>query len=203
MREFHPYGEFIPPLAHSMIIGSFPIGKFTRPSRRHEIKKHEIDFFFGGEKNLLWKLLGSVFETDLSSKEAIVNLLKKEGIAIGDVIKSCHRKNGSASDADLYDIEWNTSLLDTIKRHGIKKVFFTSKKVEVWFNKLFPDTPYLEKITLISPSAQSVRALGHRSDFLEWQKNNPQTNKFEFILLFYRKIFNQKLSSRTAKNLKV
>ena len=59
-----------------MIVGSFPIGKFTDPKRRHEI----------------------------------------------NVIKSCRRVKGSASDSDLYDIKWNLGLLDTIKKHHIKKI---------------------------------------------------------------------------------
>jgi len=189
MREIHPYGEFIPARPRCMIIGSFPIGKFTDPRRRHEIKQNEFDFFFGGEKNLLWKLLAEVFKTRLHSRSDIVKLLTRKGIAIGDVIRSCKRKNKGASDVDLYDIEWNQDLLNVLREHNIQKVFFTSKKVEVWFNKLFPDSKDLDKITLISPSAQSIRALPQRQDFKLWLKGHPQENKFVFILEDYKKKF--------------
>lgn len=189
MREIHPYGEFIPPKPKCMIIGSFPIGKFTDPDRRHEIKSNEFDFFFGGEKNLLWKLLAEVFEVKLQTRNDIINLLKKKKMAVGDVISSCKRKNKSASDVDLFDMEWNVRLLEIIRKNHIQKVFFTSRKVEQWFNRLFPETPDLEKVTLISPSAQSIRALSQREDYRRWIKRHPKDNKFLFILFDYKKKF--------------
>lgn len=185
----HPYGEFIPPKSRCMIIGSFPIGKFTDPARRHEIKSNEVDFFFGGEKNLLWKLLAEVFEVNLQSREDIIKLLKMKKIAVGDVIRSCRRKQKGASDVDLFDIEWNDGLLRVIRKNHIQKVFFTSRKVELWFNKMFPDSHDLEKVTLISPSAQSIRALPQRQDYQRWVKHHPAENKFSFILLDYKKKF--------------
>lgn len=189
MRELHPYGEFIPKKAKAMIVGSFPIGKFSNPKRRKEIKSHEYDFFFGGEKNLLWKLLAYAWDYKIHSKEDIIEMLTKKQLAIGDVIKSCHRKNGGASDADLFDIEWNHDLMDIIQDHGIKKIYFTSKKVEYWFHRLFPEAEGLEEITLISPSGQSIRSLGKRFDFRQWLNKNPGVPKVQFIYEFYRKKF--------------
>lgn len=172
-----------------MIIGTFPIGKFTDPKRKSEIKSHEFDFFFGGEKNLLWKLLGAVFNLPVKTREDIIKLITKKQLAIGDLILSCCRKNGGASDADLYDIKWNKELIDVIRKNKINKLFFTSKKVENSFEKLFPDTDDLIKITLISPSAQSVRSLSKRIDFSNWVKANPDAPKFDFILQDYRQKF--------------
>lgn len=189
MREKHPYGEFIPKHPRLMIVGSFPIGKFTNPQRRCEIKSNEYDFFFGGEKNLFWKLLGEVFNVSLNSSDNIKKFLQEKGIAIGDVIHSCRRKAGGGSDSNLYDIEWNKNLLKIIENNKIKKIYFTSKKVEQWFNGLFPDTNHLNKITLISPSAQSVRSITRREDFKVWLKRNPHKPKFNFILEDYRSKF--------------
>lgn len=189
MREKHPYGEFIPRRAKSMIIGSFPIGKFSDPKRRHEIKPHEFEFFFGGEKNLLWKLLADVFNLTFKNRDDIKKFLTSKGIAIGDVIISCRRKEGGGSDSDLYDIIWNEDLLEKIRAHKIRRVFFTSKKVESWFNRLFPESDDIEKITLISPSAQSVRSIPRRADYQEWLKENPNEKIYQFILSFYRSKF--------------
>lgn len=189
MREKHPYDEFIPRHSRSMIVGSFPIGKFSDPKRRHEIKPHEFEFFFGGEKNLLWRLLGDVFGVTFKSSRDIKKLLSSKGIAIGDVIKSCRRKKGGGSDSDLYDIIWNEDLLRKIRANKIKKVFFTSKKVETWFNRLFPESDDLEKITLISPSAQSVRSIPRRADYQAWLKANPKEKIYQFILATYREKF--------------
>lgn len=169
-----------------MIVGSFPIAKFSNPKKRSEIKPHELDFFFGGEKNLLWKLLGLCFDRDLKSKKDVIRLLEDQGIAVGDVIKACRRKNGGGSDSDLYQIKWNNDLIDIIRDNGIKKVFFTSRKVEVWFNKLFPESSDIEKVTLISPSGQSVRSLSHHPDYEDWEKLHRGEPKFNFILTNYR-----------------
>lgn len=188
-REFHPYGDFIPRTPRLMIIGTFPIAKFTDPTRRGEIKEHEFDFFFGGEKNLLWKLLGKVFNRSLTCKEEIISLLEREGIAIGDLVKSCRRKNGRSSDSDLYDIEWNKELIKLIRDHHIKKLFFTSKKVEQLFNKLFPESTDLVKVRLISPSAQAARSLYCEPGFNDWRKRHPTEKSFKFILTIYRHKF--------------
>lgn len=186
MIELHPYGEFIPSHPRFMIIGSFPIGKFTNPKKKSEIKPHEIDFFFGGEKNLLWKLLAECFEVELKTKRDIVNFLETEGIAIGDLILACRRKKESASDSALYKIDWNKNLLRQIKGHHIQKVFFTSRKVETWFKRLFPEAQGFERVTLISPSAQSVRSLSRNPDFKVWERKHPGEPKFNFILTDYR-----------------
>lgn len=189
MIEVHPYGEFIPPNARWMIIGSFPISKFTNPKKHSLIGTHEMDFFFGGEKNLLWKLLGKCFERDLRSKKEVVSFLMEKRIAMGDVINSCHRKDGSSSDNDLRKIVWNHGLLKQIENHRIKKLFFTSRQVELWFNKLFPDTQNLEKVTLISPSGQSIRALSRHPNYRSWEKTHRGDPKFNFILEDYRSKF--------------
>jgi len=192
LREYHPYGEFVPKNASAMIIGSFPIGKFSNPKRSHEIKKHEFNIFFGGEKNLLWKLLGAVFNMPVSSKSEIRSLLISQGLAIGDVIRSCKRKNGGGSDTDLYDIEWNMELIDVIRKKKIKKLFFTSRKVEIWFNKIFKDTDDLVKISLISPSGQSIRSITRREDFRAWEKTHKLEPKVNFIFYDYQLKFNPK-----------
>lgn len=189
MIERHPYGEFIPRSPRCMIIGSFPIGKFTNPSRKKEIKPHEHDFFFGGEKNLLWKLIGHAFDRELVTKEQIVQLLETYGIAIGDVIHCCKRKKGSASDADLYEIQWNQQLLQVIDQNHIEVIYFTSRKVENWFERLFPESQHLEKINLISPSAQSLRSLGRNQEYLSWKEKYPQRAALDFLKDHYRKKF--------------
>lgn len=190
MREKHPYGAvYLPKNPKAMLIGSFPIGKFSNPKRQKEIKPHEHDFYFGGERNLLWKLLGDVFNRTINTRDEIVSMLEEHGLGIGDVIHSCRRKNGGGSDADLYDIEWNKDLLRTIDEHHIKLLFFTSKSVEVWFKRLFPDTDHLTKISLITPSGQVLRSLPKREDFQKWVKKHPNRNKYDFIRDDYKRKF--------------
>lgn len=189
MIERHPYGTFIPKGARGMIIGSFPIGKFSHPSRRQEIKAHEIDYFFGGEKNLLWKLLSDVFKTEIKTKKQIRSFLTERKLAIGDVIRSCSRINGGGSDSDLTNIEWNYDLLGLLKKHKIEVLFFTSKKVESWFERLFPGENEFVKIRLHSPSAQSARALVRNPEYIKWKDKNPAGRTYQFLTQDYGKKF--------------
>lgn len=189
--EHHPFGEFIPRDAQGMIIGSFPIGKFTDPARSHEIKSHEFKFFFGGEKNLLWKLISHARKWDIHETKDIVEMLEDLKLGVGDVIVSCRRKNGGASDSDLYEIQFNHELLKVIRKHKIKILYFTSKKVESWFNQLFPETTDLEKILLISPSAQTLRAIGKNPRYQEWKLKYPDKKGLEFLYHDYKRVFSR------------
>lgn len=189
--EFHPYGEFIPKKVQGMIIGSFPIGKFSNPKRSPEIKAHEFDFFFGGEKNLLWKLLAHARNKELRKVSDIIQMLEEMELGIGDVIKSCKRKDGGGSDSDLYEIEFNIELMKKIRQHDIKNLYFTSRKVEKWFNHLFPESDDLKKISLISPSAQTLRSLVKNPLYLKWKEKHPQKRPKDFLFADYDRIFSR------------
>lgn len=192
MKEHHPYGEFTPKGVTGLIIGSFPIAKFSDPNRRHEIKPHEFEFFFGGEKNLLWKLLAECFDVEIKTRDDIVKMLTDHKLGVGDVIKSCRRHDGKSSDADLYDICWNDDLITVLRKKKIRTLYFTSKQVEKWFNRLFPGTQdEFEHVLLISPSAQSARSVVKRSDYLRWKRNHSNKKAFDFILHIYKEVFNK------------
>lgn len=175
-----------------MIIGSFPIRKFTDPKRQHEIRPQEMDFYYGGEKNQLWKILAEIYETPLESRAQVKRFLKTHKIAMGDVIRSCYRKDGGSSDKDLKEIEWNTELYSVLKQKKIYKVFFTSQFVARNFERLFPQSQDISKKILISPSAQSYRSLGKNPAFQAWREIHPQRSMREFILESYRKNFETK-----------
>ena len=189
--EFHPYGDFIPKKVKGMIIGSFPIAKFSNPKRSLEIKPHEFNFYFGGEKNLLWKLLAHARKKEIHHVSDIVQMLEEMELGIGDVIKSCRRKDGGASDSDLYDIEFNHELIEKIRTYKIKTLYFTSRKVENWFNKLFPESEDLIKISLISPSAQTLRALVRNPLYLKWKEKHPLKKPMDFLYADYVRIFSR------------
>jgi len=194
-QEQHPYGEYLSKKTYALIIGSFPIGKFTHPERRSEIKAHEIDFYYGGEGNHLWKLLGKIFQTDLSTKEQIVHFLEENNLSMADVIRSCKRKNGSGNDADLYDIEWNTGLHDFILQNHFKKIYFTSKKVYHWYTKHIGRVEGPEEIILLSPSANGIRAIPKMAEYQEWLKGVDETLEKKTLLFrewFYKKAFKGK-----------
>ncbi|MGZ3789175.1 MAG: hypothetical protein ACXVLQ_11670 [Bacteriovorax sp.] len=189
-REYHPYGAFFSTLSESLILGSFPIGKFTNPKRRKEIKPHEIDFNYGGEGNQLWPLLGMCFGLKLDTKEKILAFLEEKNFSVADIIKSCRRKKGRGSDADLYDIEWNKDLHGIIAEKKFKKIYFTSRGVRDWYVRHIGRVEGPEEIILLSPSANGVRSFPKLSEYKEWEKTVTYKNKAQvFRELFYKKIF--------------
>jgi len=187
--EDHPYGIFVPPRASKMIIGTFPIGKFTNPKRRHEIKEHEFDFYYGGEMNHLWKVLALTFNTELSNKEQIVSFLEKEKIAMADVIESCQREDGRADDSKLKNIKWNTELHQSIIQNKIKSLYFTSKQVEKWFHRHIGSVEGVKETVLVSPSGSGLRSIGRNQDFKDWQAQKPGRTATEYRIYAYKRDF--------------
>lgn len=191
--EYHPYEEFIPEGAHSMIIGSFPIGKFTNPSRRNEINiETEIDFYYGGSKNKLWELIGTCFNRELKSKKAVIDFLNEENIAVADVIKSCRRVKGSALDKDLKEIGWNLELKKLINEKSIKRLLFTSKLVKTWFEKHIGELEKADFVILPSPSPASMISLARTHEFKKWLDTHPGKRPSDYRQWLYRQIFNCK-----------
>ena len=186
--EFHPYGEFIPPRAKIMVVGSFPIGKFTDPARRCEINlEEEVDFFYGGKHNVFWRYLSEALneQSNLTDRRALEEMLTRHGIAMGDVISSCCRLDGQASDSKLRSIEFNQSLKDKLHRHEIKRLVFTSQMVKRWFAVKIDRLEEYQVVTLISPSRQGLRSIGQMSEFRKWQAGDEKKTASQF-----RKIYN-------------
>lgn len=163
--EHHPYKPFLPSHTKRIIIGNFPIGKFSNPKRSHERKESEMDFYYGGSANRLWHLIGTCFNEDLTSKEKITKFLRKNEIGMADIILSCRRIKGSALDSALYDKTYNIQIRDILRKRKIEELIFTSKHVYQEFRKyigLFPD---IKHTVLISPSPNAVRGLVKNQEF--------------------------------------
>ena len=91
--ESHPFDEFIPKGAKSLIVGSFPPVKLTVKdidavsgenrkaylnyfSNKRNIKTvNDIDFYYGSRDNLLWEIISKVFNVkdELKSESEIKN----------------------------------------------------------------------------------------------------------------------------------
>lgn len=191
--EYHPYGPFIPPNAKSIIVGTFPIAKFTDQTKK--FKENEIDFSYGGEKSQFWKLLSISFNRELKNKDQILNFLRDEGIAIGDVIKSCQRINGSSSDNHLRNCEYFISLREIIISNSISKIYFTSAKVKFLFQSKIGSVEGVEEILLISPSGSGVRQISniYKDEYKKWKIMNSSGSPAEFRIYMYKTFFFKKL----------
>jgi G:T/U-mismatch repair DNA glycosylase len=188
-REYHPYQPFIPPNAKKLIVGNFPIGKFSNPLRFDERKSQEMDFYYGGGTNKLWRLLGKSFDVELNNIQVIKKFLKEHGFALADILISCRRVNGSALDTALYDKMYNYELKEIIEAKGIEELLFTSKHVSSEFKKHIGRFPDLKHTILISPSPTAIRGLVKNREYLAMKELNPEFTIEEFRLMKYKQVF--------------
>jgi len=150
MTETHPYEPFVPTNSTILILGSFPGLHQTRKLNDYE------EWFYGAKRNKFWKIIETVYSTELKTVIDKKKLLTLKGIAITDIILKAKRKQESNLDKHLYDIEFNLNAIkEIIENPKIVKVFFTSQFVEKHFKKLFPD--YNKAECLPSPSPRSAR----------------------------------------------
>ena len=103
--ERHPLKPFLPEGAQTLMLGSFP------PSR----KRWCMDFFYPNFTNDMWRIMGIVFHNDKNHfvdvehmtfrREAIIDFLQREGIALYDTATAVVRTKNTASDKDLEVVE--------------------------------------------------------------------------------------------------
>lgn len=189
VREYHPHKPYIPPLAKKLIVGNFPIGKFSNPARFHERKDTDLDFYYGGSSNKLWRLLGKCFGVELNTVPKIKSFLKDHHFGVADILLSCRRVKGSALDTALYDKVYNHELSELIEEVGFKELIFTSKHVHSEFKKHIGRFPELKHTILISPSPTAVRGLVKNREYIAMKGENPELSIEEFRLMKYKQVF--------------
>lgn len=189
IREYHPYKPYIPPQSQKLIIGNFPIGKFSNPTRFHERKVGEMDFYYGGASNKLWRLLGECFNKKLDNVSSIKGFIKDHHFALADILLSCRRIKGSALDTALYDKVYNYELKEIIEQHNFKELIFTSKHVASEFKKHIGRFSNIKHTILYSPSPTAVRGLVKNKEYLSLKKLSPELTIEEFRLMKYKQIF--------------
>lgn len=122
-----------------LILGSMP-----------SIKSRELGFYYAHPKNRFWSTLEIVYNEKISnSKEGKIRFLKKHGIALFDVLKSC--EINSSSDNSIKNPVPN-SLTDILDKSKIKAIFTTGKKAYELYNKYLFDKTKMKAILLPSTS---------------------------------------------------
>lgn len=187
MRSFHPYPPFIPKNATRLIIGSIPPERFCIDPKL--LKEKDFDFYYGSRDNHFWKLLGMATHTIYPNKEHPIDdckqLLTTLHCGITDIVASCDRVQGSASDSNLKNIAYQPIWQYIQQNLKIKTLIYTSHFVQqqvyhyfrhtlgnTWKKEQledygdrhrrlrFPDGISLEDWTLYSPSPQALKGLG-------------------------------------------
>jgi hypoxanthine-DNA glycosylase len=149
MIETHLFGIFVPPNAKYLLLGSFVARTYS--------KNENYDWYYGRKVNQFWPIIEKVYNTNLPNKKSKQKLFTKLGIAIGDIIHQCERRDGTNLDSNLINIVYNTSAIKkTLQENNIQKIFFTSRFVEKTYKtklkELVSEFPHIELVTLPSPS---------------------------------------------------
>ena len=122
-----------------LILGSFP-----------SVKSREQGFFYGHPQNRFWKVLGAITNSavpgTIEEKKA---LLKRNGIALWDTIKSCDIV-GSA-DSSIKNVVPNdlSVILDNSK---VKRIFVNGKTSKAYYDKYLKDKTGIDAVCLPSTS---------------------------------------------------
>src|ERR1700744_1488022 len=98
----------IPPAARRLIVGTIlpPDPSLFR-----------VDFFYGN-RGSLWSILHEAFPaelTDPDSVASILSFLEKRNIAMSDTVAACRRRQPTALDSDLTDIQLHEAMLPQIR----------------------------------------------------------------------------------------
>ncbi len=125
MRESHPFSPIIDENSKVLILGTFP-----------SFKSLERGFYYSHPQNVFWRLLSDVFkEPQPNSVEEKISFLKRNKIALWDMVATCSRE--SSLDSSLSGVEPN-DIEDLLKRYpNIERLFFTGRKAQSIFEKFF------------------------------------------------------------------
>lgn len=123
---YHPFAPLFNKNSRTLILGSFP-----------SVKSREQLFFYGHPQNRFWKVLASVFKSDVPETiEEKKKFLLSHGIALWDVIASCEIE-GSA-DSTIKSVKAN-DLSEILNTASIQEIYVNGKTAEKYFNKYIKD----------------------------------------------------------------
>lgn len=135
----HPFPPIYNQYSKILILGSFP-----------SVKSREEMFFYGHPQNRFWKVIASVFKSNIPcSVDEKKLFLLSHGIALWDVISHCNITG--SSDASIKNAVPNdiSVILNTA---NIKKIFVNGKTAEKYYNGLLKSSINIECICLPSTS---------------------------------------------------
>jgi G:T/U-mismatch repair DNA glycosylase len=125
--HFHPYEPFFKKDTQKIIVGTLPPPRFCT----RDFKSNDVDFSYGSQDGLLWKILDVIFDLKLeylNTKEEIKrrkDFLIRNKIGVCDIVDSCKREKIDASDLGMNEIKLR-DILSYIKIYkNIDTIIFT------------------------------------------------------------------------------
>lgn len=110
--------------ARVLILGSVP-----------GVKSLAAGQYYAHPQNAFWKILGALFDAPTDTYAQRVAVVKKNKLAVWDVLKCCERKGSLDTRIDDRTIEVQDFGLFFKAHPKIRKVFFNSAKAEAVFKK--------------------------------------------------------------------
>lgn len=122
-----------------LILGSFP-----------SVKSRETGFFYGHPQNRFWKVLASVFHTQLPvTIDEKKEFLLSHSIAVWDVIGSCDITG--SSDSSIRNVVPN-DLACILEKSMIKQIYVNGKKAEQLYKRYIEAKIHRSAVCLPSTS---------------------------------------------------
>ena len=151
----HPFPPVYNKDSKVLILGSFP-----------SVKSREKMFFYGHPQNRFWKVISSVFESDLpETVEEKKQFLLENKIALWDVLESCEITG--SSDSSIRNVKAN-DLSMILKEANIKKIYLNGKTAEKYFKKYTQEKINMDAVCL--PSTSPANAVwSFERLFEEWK----------------------------------
>ena len=198
MKILHPYEPHINKDKDTkfLIVGTIPPHRFCEPSKKLELEKGDIDWFYGSKDNNFWEIIASAFDKDISdlgSKDKRKSFANDHHIGFIDLFHQVYRYKESSSDADIIPISFNNICKYIKEEKSIKAVLFTSAYVEELttsllneelkccvnrnsknggeaFDNIKFDNRVIKWIRLKSPSPRNTKNSNDKKKEAEWKK---------------------------------
>ena len=139
----HPIEPVFDENSRILILGSFP-----------SVKSREVGFFYGHTQNRFWKVVATVFETEVPDTiEKKRRFLLDYGIAVWDVISSC--EISGSSDSSIRNVIPNDIGI-ILNKANIKQIFVNGKTAEKYYNKYV--LPLIGRPAICLPSTSPANA---------------------------------------------
>ena len=114
-------------------------------------KSLQLQEYYGNRGNQFWRIMFAVFNEPFTlDYTAKLNFLKRNGIAVWDVLEYCEREG--SLDSNIKNEVPNDFAAFYAKHPNIKTVFFSSKNAAAYYDKYVGKREHLVYITLPSPS---------------------------------------------------
>ena len=153
----HPIEPIYNENSKILILGSFP-----------SVKSREEGFFYGHPRNRFWRVLASIFATDLPvTIEEKKNFLYNNRVAVWDVIGSCDITG--SSDSSIRNVVPN-DLGRILEQADVQQIYVNGKTAKQLYDKYI--YPQIKREAICLPSTSPANAAWSLERLIEeWGKN--------------------------------